>query len=115
MSKPEGKNRHGEELVGAIRGRNPEDRTYLNFDTVETVGTSDEIPVLVLPAHKRIEFQLASADVVHSFWMVDFLFKRDVMPDPEANHSDKPSRSPRSRRRALSSAAAPNSAAPITR
>ena len=88
-SKPEGKDAHGEELVGAVKGRNPEDRSYLNFDTVETVGTSDEIPVLVLPSHKRIEFQLASADVIHSFWVVDFLFKRDVMPDPEANHSDK--------------------------
>ncbi len=88
QSKPEGKDKHGEERVGAIRGLNPEDRTYLNFDRVETIGTSDEIPVLVLPAHKRIEFQLASADVVHSFWIIDFLFKRDVMPDPEANHSD---------------------------
>jgi len=88
VSKPEGKDSHGEELVGAIRGLNPEDRTFLNFDQVETVGTSNEIPVLVLPAHKRIEFQMASADVVHSFWIVDFLFKRDVMPDPQANHSD---------------------------
>src|ERR1700756_3114820 len=88
VSKPEGKDRHGEERVGAIRGLNPEDRSYLNFDKVETVGTSDEIPVLVLPAHKRIEFQLAAADVVHSFWIVDFLFKRDVMPNPQANHSD---------------------------
>lgn len=88
VSKPEGTDKHGEELVGAIRGLNPEDRTYLNFDKVETIGTSDEIPVLVLPAHKRIEFQLASADVVHSFWVIDFLFKRDVIPDPEANHSD---------------------------
>ena len=87
-SKPEGKDKHGEELVGAINGRNPEDRTYLNFDKVETLGTSDEIPVLVLPSHKRIEFQLASADVVHSFWIIDFLFKRDVMPDPAANHTD---------------------------
>jgi cytochrome c oxidase subunit II len=88
VSKPEGKGSHGEELVGAIHGLNPEDRTYLNFDKVETIGTSNEIPVLVLPAHKRIEFQLASADVVHSFWVVDFLFKRDVMPNPQANHSD---------------------------
>jgi cytochrome c oxidase subunit 2 len=87
-SKPEGRDSHGEELVGAIRGLNPEDRTYLNYDRVETLGTSNEIPVLVLPAHKRIEFQLASADVVHSFWVIDFLFKRDVFPDPEANHTD---------------------------
>ncbi|ORW12270.1 aa3-type cytochrome oxidase subunit II [Mycobacterium kyorinense] len=87
VSKPEGKDKHGEELVGPVRGLNTSDRTYLNFDKVETVGTSTEIPVLVLPAGKRIEFQLASADVVHAFWVPEFLFKRDVMPDPEANHS----------------------------
>ncbi len=88
VSKPEGKDKHGEELVGAVRGLNPEDRSYLNFDKVETQGTSDEIPVLVLPVGKRIEFQQASADVIHSFWVPDFLFKRDVMPDPKSNHSE---------------------------
>ncbi len=88
ISKPEGKDRHGEEMVGAIAGLNPADRSYLNFDKVETVGTTDEIPVLVLPVGKRIEFQQASADVIHSFWVPDFLFKRDVFPNPEANHSE---------------------------
>jgi len=87
VSKPEGKDAHGEEQVGAVRGMNPEDRSYLNFDKVETVGTSDEIPILVLPVDKRIEFQQASADVIHSFWIPEFLFKRDVFPNPEANHS----------------------------
>ena len=88
LSKPEGRTEDGEEKVGAIRGRNPEDRTYLNFDRVETVGTSTEIPILVLPQGKRIEFQIASADVIHGFWVPEFLFKRDVLPDPKANHSD---------------------------
>jgi len=87
-SKPEGVDAHGEEIVGPIRGLNPEDRTYLNFDKVETIGTSTEIPILVLPKGKRIEFQIASADVIHGFWVPEFLFKRDVMPDPAANHSD---------------------------
>jgi len=87
-SKPEGKDEHGEEKVGAIRGENPEDRSYLNFDKVETIGTSTEIPILVLPKGKRIEFQIASADVIHGFWVPEFLFKRDVIPNPEANHSD---------------------------
>jgi cytochrome c oxidase subunit II len=87
-SKPEGVDEHGEELFGAISGRNPEDRSYLNFDKVETLGSSTEIPILVLPAGKRIEFQIASADVIHAFWVPEFLFKRDVIPDPEANHSD---------------------------
>jgi cytochrome c oxidase subunit 2 len=87
-SKPEGKDAHGEELVGPVRGLNPADRTYLNFDKVETLGSSTEIPILVLPTGKRIEFHLASADVVHAWWVPEFLFKRDVMPDPEANHSE---------------------------
>jgi cytochrome c oxidase subunit II len=88
VSKPEGVDEHGEERVGPIRGLNPEDRSYLNFDKVETVGTTNEIPILVVPSGKRIEFQIASADVIHGFWVPEFLFKRDVLPDPEANHSD---------------------------
>ena len=87
LSKPEGKDEHGEERVGPVKGRNTEDRTYLNYDKVETLGTSTEIPVLVLPSHMRIEFQLNSADVVHAFWVPAFLFKRDVMPNPIANNS----------------------------
>lgn len=87
-SKPEGTDEHGEEQVGAIAGKNPEDRTYLNFDKVETLGSSTEIPVLVVPSGKRIEFQIASADVIHGFWVPEFLFKRDVMPEPKANNSD---------------------------
>jgi cytochrome c oxidase subunit 2 len=74
--------------LGNIAGKHPEDRTYLNFDKVETLGSSREIPVLVVPSGKRIEFQLNSADVIHGFWVPEFLFKRDVMPDPKANNSD---------------------------
>lgn len=72
---------------GAIAGRAAEDLSYLRFDKIETVGTSEEIPVLVLPTGKRIEFVLNSADVIHSFWVPEFLFKRDVNPHPEANNS----------------------------
>ncbi len=79
--------KHDGELVGPIRRLPGEDLSYLNFDKVETVGTTTEIPVLVLPEGKRVEFQLASADVVHSFWVPEFLFKRDVMPNPKANNS----------------------------
>jgi len=88
LSKPEGTDKHGEEKVGAIRGMNPEDRSYLNYNKIETLGNSDEIPVLVLPVGKRVEFQQASADVIHSFWVPEFLFKRDVFPNPVANHSE---------------------------
>jgi cytochrome c oxidase subunit 2 len=36
--------------------------------------------VLVLPVDKRIRFDETSPDVIHSFWIPDFLFKRDVIP-----------------------------------
>lgn len=88
VSKPEGVDSHGKEQVGAIAGKNPEDRSYLNFDKVETLGSSSEIPVLVVPSGKRIEFQIASADVIHGFWVPEFLFKRDVLPNPKENNSD---------------------------
>jgi cytochrome c oxidase subunit 2 len=63
-------------------------RTYLMYDKIETTGNSEEIPVLVLPTDKRIEFEIASNDVVHSFWVPEFLFKRDVFPFPKENHTD---------------------------
>ncbi len=87
-SVPEGEGADDEEVIGAIAGKNPEDRSYLKFDKIETLGTSDEIPVLVLPVGKRIEFEQASADVIHSFWVPEFLFKRDVFPNPKENHSE---------------------------
>lgn len=73
---------------GAIAGKNPEDRSYLAFDKIETLGTSGEIPILVLPSEKRVEFRIASADVAHAFWVPEFLFKRDVYPNPKQNNSD---------------------------
>jgi cytochrome c oxidase subunit 2 len=52
-------------------------------EPVETVGNSDEIPILVLPTDRTIRFELASADVIHSFWVPEFLFKLDVIPGNE--------------------------------
>jgi cytochrome c oxidase subunit 2 len=47
---------------------------------VRTVGSSDYIPVLVVPTNKVIEFDEHSVDVIHSFWVPELLFKRDVFP-----------------------------------
>ncbi|MGZ8180272.1 aa3-type cytochrome oxidase subunit II [Williamsia sp. SKLECPSW1] len=81
-------NKEGEEIPGPANGRNDDIRNYLKFDRIETVGTSEEVPVLVLPVGERIEFEQASADVIHSFWVPEFLFKRDVFPFPKQNHTD---------------------------
>lgn len=47
---------------------------------VNSVGSAEEIPVLVLPVGKRVRIEETSDDVIHSFWVPEFLFKRDVIP-----------------------------------
>ena len=44
------------------------------------LGTSEVIPVLVLPTGRSIRFEETSRDVIHSFWVPELLFKRDVFP-----------------------------------
>src|SRR6266540_3739985 len=46
------------------------------------------IPVLVLPTGKTIRYSLRSKDVIHSFFVPEFNFKRDVFPFPEKNNQD---------------------------
>ena len=55
---------------------------------VSTEGTSDTIPLLVLPTQRSVEFTQRSNDVIHSFFVPEFLFKRDVFPNPEVNDQD---------------------------
>lgn len=44
-------------------------------------GTSaEQPPELVLPLGKTIRLEMTSSDVNHSFWVPDFLFKRDAIP-----------------------------------
>jgi cytochrome c oxidase subunit II len=45
-----------------------------------TLGSSSYIPVLVVPTGKKIRFEETSKDVIHSFWVPELLFKRDVFP-----------------------------------
>ena len=58
-------------------------------DTVYTMGTQaeaaangdvdqDTLPTLVLPVDKKVTIDLKSRDVVHSFWIIDFLYKKDM-------------------------------------
>jgi cytochrome c oxidase subunit 2 len=56
---------------------------------VYTVGTSDEIPVLVVPVDQNVRFKVNSNDVIHSFWVPDTLFKRDVFPAATKNQNNE--------------------------
>jgi cytochrome c oxidase subunit 2 len=67
------------------------DFNYVNEDVydsgVQAVGLSkgeeglpETLPRLVLPVDSRVEFVLTSRDVIHSFWVPQFLTKMDMLP-----------------------------------
>ncbi|MFD1722768.1 cytochrome c oxidase subunit II [Amnibacterium endophyticum] len=37
------------------------------------------IPTLYLPVNRKVEIQLRTRDVNHSFWVIDFLYKKDMI------------------------------------
>jgi cytochrome c oxidase subunit II len=43
-------------------------------------GRPGQYPTLELPVRSHVLFNETSPDVVHSFWVIPFLFKRDVVP-----------------------------------
>jgi cytochrome c oxidase subunit 2 len=47
---------------------------------LEIHGRPGDFPELVLPVGEKIQFALTSPDVIHAFWVPQFLFKRDVIP-----------------------------------
>jgi cytochrome c oxidase subunit II len=61
-----------------------------NYPQYHVTDTGDmwgygPLPVLEIPTGETVEFNLTSQDVVHAFWVPEFLFKRDVIPD-HPNH-----------------------------
>jgi cytochrome c oxidase subunit 2 len=43
--------------------------------------SQQHLPLLEIPEHMTVVFNLTSVDVIHSFWVVPFEFKRDVIPN----------------------------------
>lgn len=48
---------------------------------VSSTGVGTRYPELVLPAERTVQFNLTSPDVLHSFWVPGFRYKRDVFPE----------------------------------
>lgn len=42
--------------------------------------SQQNLPVLEIPVNETVQFNLTSPDVIHAFWVPEFLFKRDVIP-----------------------------------
>ena len=52
---------------------------YIEEDVYE-LGTPQDDPVLWLPVDEPVRIDLTSPDVIHSFWIPAWLFKKDVIP-----------------------------------
>jgi cytochrome c oxidase subunit II len=69
----------------AVKGTPGMVTEYGNMWDPNLPWNKQHLPLLEIPEHESVRFNLASADVVHSFWVVPFEFKRDVIPD-HPNH-----------------------------
>lgn len=56
-------------------------------DRLNADGSIDlsKLPTLYLPVDKKVQINIESRDVAHSFWVVDFLYKKDLIPG-QTNH-----------------------------
>lgn len=61
-----------------------DDNVYFSGIQAQVVGPDPDVlsklPTLFLPVGKSVEIELNSRDVIHSFWVVDFLYKKDMFP-----------------------------------
>ena len=46
----------------------------------KSTASGFESEQFVLPVNRQVELHVTSLDVIHSFWVPEFLFKRDVIP-----------------------------------
>ncbi|MCX6503397.1 MAG: cytochrome c oxidase subunit II [Microbacterium sp.] len=52
----------------------------------------DALPTLYLPVDKTVKIELSSRDVIHSFWIIDFLYKKDLYIGKDNEWSFTPTR-----------------------
>jgi len=46
----------------------------------QNIDSNSNLPVLVMPANEKVEFHVVSLDVIHTFYVKEFLFQRDLIP-----------------------------------
>lgn len=74
-----------------------------NSDAVWTMGIQaqpdkdgnidkSQVPTLVLPVDQKVTINLQSRDVIHSFWIIDFLYKKDMFIGKDNSWSFTPTR-----------------------
>jgi cytochrome c oxidase subunit II len=68
------------DLVVGVTGFQWQWRFDYPDDGVVVIGTERAAPQLVLPADSTVRFRLTAVDVIHSFWVPGFRYKRDLWP-----------------------------------
>jgi cytochrome c oxidase subunit 2 len=61
-------------------------------EDVFDIGNPEEFTELYLPVGEPVTFVLNSPDVIHSFWIPEFIFKLDVIPGKENCFTATPTR-----------------------
>lgn len=52
----------------------------IQYQDGANAGTEASLPTLYLEENVPVEIDLTSRDVIHSFWVVEFLYKKDMFP-----------------------------------
>jgi cytochrome c oxidase subunit 2 len=68
------------------------DEPAVDGEDVFDIGTPEEFTDLYLPVGEPVTFELNSPDVIHSFWIPEFIFKLDVIPGKENCFTATPTR-----------------------
>lgn len=102
QSRTEQRYEEPETVVEVIGKRWAWDFNYVNEDVFfqgVQVQTNDDgsvvdgtMPVLYLPVNKSTELRLETRDVIHSFWVVEYLYKKDMIPGQTNYMSFKPTK-----------------------
>ncbi|GGB92993.1 cytochrome c oxidase subunit II [Cellulomonas carbonis] len=64
----------------------------VHVEDIGAEGNPETLPTLYLPVDQRVEFHLRSRDVIHSFWVPAFLYKKDMFPQSERTFQVVPTR-----------------------
>jgi cytochrome c oxidase subunit 2 len=58
----------------------PNGHVQVGTGDYNNINDNNDLPVLVLPANETVELHVVSLDVVHTFYVPEFLFNRDLIP-----------------------------------
>jgi cytochrome c oxidase subunit 2 len=58
----------------------PNGHVQVGTGDYNNINDNNNLPVLVMPANETVQLQVVSLDEVHTFYVKDFLFNRDLIP-----------------------------------